>query len=99
MGIFRISDQYNGHRIDIRLVDPNSYAAALMYFTGSQRFNILMRQRAIDMGVTLNEYGLYYNDGRPPPTIRSEGDIFRQLRVEYLDPVNRTKTIATLPTY
>jgi DNA polymerase/3'-5' exonuclease PolX len=99
MGILRLSDQYNGHRIDIRLVDANSYAAALMYFTGSQRFNILMRQRALDMGMTLNEYGLYYNDGSPPPLILSENDIFEYLRVNYLAPVDRTRTINALPIY
>src|SRR3972149_1831897 len=80
MAILRLSDQYNGHRVDIRLVEPIAYPAALMYFTGSQRFNILMRQRAIEFGLTLNEYGLYNQQGQPL-LIQSEEDIFRTLRV------------------
>lgn len=96
MGILRLDDKHNGHRIDIRLINKNSYAAALMYFTGSQHFNILMRQRAMELGMTLNEYGLFYNDGRVPPTINSEEDIFAILRVKYLAPVQRTRTLETL---
>jgi DNA polymerase lambda len=95
MGIVRIDEQHNGHRIDIRLIDPVSFAAALLYFTGSQRFNILMRQRAIELGYTLNEYGLYDKQGIPQP-VTSEEDIFRLLRVKYIPPVERTKTIPAL---
>lgn len=94
MGILRISDQYNGHRIDIRLIERAEWPAALMYFTGSQRFNILMRQRAIDLGMTLNEYGLFKN-GIPMP-LNTEEDIFKLLNVKYLSPVQRTRTLNTL---
>lgn len=95
MGMFRLDDQHNAHRIDIRLIDPASYGAALMYFTGSQRFNILMRQRAIELGLTLNEYGLYHNNGEPI-TVATEEDIFNALRVTAIPPVQRTKTINAL---
>ena len=96
MGIIRISDQYNGHRIDIRLIVPESYAAALMYFTGSQRFNILMRQRAITMGLMLNDYGVF-NQQNMPFLVGTEEDIFRTLRVRYMAPVERTKALNELP--
>lgn len=96
MGIFRLSDAYNGHRIDIRLINAASYPAALMYFTGSQKFNILMRQRALSLGLTLNEYYLTTLDGRVVP-VTSEADIFNYLRVAYLAPNQRPKTIITLP--
>ena len=94
-GIVRIDDQHNGHRIDIRLVSNTEYPAALMYFTGSQRFNILMRQRAIEYRLTLNEYGLYdqYNQSLP---VTSEEDIFNILHVKYLAPIERTKTLTAL---
>jgi len=94
MGLIRLSEDVNGHRIDIRLVEPNSFAAALMYFTGSQRFNILMRQRAIELGMTLNEYGLF-RAGAPLP-ITSEENIFTALRVQYLTPEQRTRTLNAL---
>lgn len=95
MGIFRLSDDYNGHRIDIRLIASNSWGAALMYFTGSQRFNIIMRQRAIELGMSLNEYGLFRGAQQIPTT--TEEDIFAALRVQYLSPEQRTRTINALP--
>lgn len=97
MGLIRLSEEYNGHRIDIRVISSESFPAALMYFTGSQRFNILMRQRAIDLGMTLNEYGLYQLSGMKPILTYSEEDIFRIVRVQYLDPPQRTRTLNTLP--
>jgi len=95
LGVIRISNEYNGHRIDIRLVDPAAYPFTLMHFTGSQRFNILMRQRAIQFNMTLNEYGLFDNNGSPTAA-QSEEDVFRILRVVYIPPVERTKTINSL---
>jgi DNA polymerase/3'-5' exonuclease PolX len=93
-GIIRLSDQHPGHRIDIRLIPKENWYPALMYFTGSQYFNILMRQRAIELGYTLNEYGLYKNN--IAQTINSEEDIFRILRVTYISPTERTKQIHSL---
>jgi DNA polymerase/3'-5' exonuclease PolX len=95
MGVFRLSDEYNGHHIDIRLIDTRSWGAALMHFTGSKRFNIIMRQRAIELGMNLNEYGLFRGAQQIPTT--TEEDIFAALRVQYLPPEQRTRTINTLP--
>lgn len=94
-GIVRIDDQHNGHRIDIRLVNNTEYYAALMYFTGSQRFNILMRRRANEFGLTLNEYGIFNQYGQSLP-VTSEEDIFNILRTRYMAPVERTKTLPAL---
>lgn len=95
MGVIRLSEEYLGHRIDIRLINKDSYGAALMYFTGSQQFNILMRRRALQFGLTLNEYGLYDSKNKQQP-VNTEKDIFDILHVKYLQPVDRTKTIAEL---
>lgn len=94
-GIVRIDLKHNGHRIDIRLIDPASYTYALMYFTGSQNFNILMRQRAIQLGLTLNEYGLFDQQSISFPAT-TEQDIFDHLDVKYISPIERTKTISSL---
>jgi len=93
-GIVRLSDEYPGHRIDIRLIPKSNWYTALMYFTGSQNFNILMRQRAIDLGYLLNEYGLYKQN--VSQLVNSEEDIFKILRVKYMSPVERIKQIQTL---
>jgi DNA polymerase/3'-5' exonuclease PolX len=47
------------NRIDIRFVPKESWGAALMYFTGSKTFNMLVRAKALEMGYTLEEYGVY----------------------------------------
>lgn len=99
MGIFRLSDATFGHRIDIRLVDPTAYPFALLYFTGSQRFNILMRQRALELNMTLNEYGLFNSNGTQIHGLTTEQDIFAKLNIPYTAPNLRSKTIASLPNF
>ena len=47
------------HRLDIRFVPRESWGAALMYFTGSKTFNTLVRAKALELGYTLEEYGVY----------------------------------------
>ena len=98
LGVIRLSDQYNAHRIDILLVQPESYACALLHFTGSQRFNILMRSRALAFAWRLNEYFLYDSNGTAVSTL-TEKDIFDALRVKYLTPVQRVRTMTSLETY
>ncbi len=52
-----------GMQVDVRLLPPESFGAALQYFTGSKQHNVALRQRALKMGYTLSEYGL---DKLPP---------------------------------
>ncbi|MFA9429088.1 DNA polymerase/3'-5' exonuclease PolX [Egicoccus sp. AB-alg2] len=47
-----------GVQVDLRIVPPESFGAALLYFTGSKAHNIRLRQRALKRGMTLNEYAL-----------------------------------------
>lgn len=53
---------HSGIEMDIRVVPEESFGAALQYFTGSKEHNIVMRQRAIERGLKLNEYGLCRGD-------------------------------------
>jgi DNA polymerase (family 10) len=46
-------------RVDLRIVDAADYGAATVYFTGSKDHNVALRERAIDRGWKLNEYGLF----------------------------------------
>ncbi len=48
----------DGVQVDLRIVPPGSFGAAMVYFTGSKAHNIRLRQRAIERGWTLNEYAL-----------------------------------------
>src|SRR5208283_114874 len=47
-----------GIQVDVRLLPPESFGAAMQYFTGSKAHNVALRQRALKMGYTLNEYSL-----------------------------------------
>lgn len=50
---------YKARRVDIRLIEARSVPTALLTFTGSKNFNVVMRQAAINKGYLLNEYGLF----------------------------------------
>ncbi|MEE9213055.1 MAG: DNA polymerase/3'-5' exonuclease PolX, partial [Phycisphaeraceae bacterium] len=52
----------DGLQVDLRIVGPDQFGAALMYFTGSKQHNVVLRERAIRQGMKLNEYGLFQND-------------------------------------
>ena len=51
-----------GLQVDLRMVPPDRFGSALMYFTGSKEHNVKIRGRAQDMGFTLNEWGLFKLD-------------------------------------
>jgi DNA polymerase/3'-5' exonuclease PolX len=90
-----VCDSNDGHfrRIDILFIKYESYPSAMLYFTGSKNLNTLMRNKAIDLNMLLNEEGLYKKnkDGSKIKIngINSEKDIFSHLNMEYLDPENR----------
>jgi DNA polymerase/3'-5' exonuclease PolX len=88
LGIGKLDDQHNARRIDLLMVEPESWAYATLYFTGSQKLNILMRNRAIEKNLTLNEYGLFNSMGQNHPA-QTEQEIFRYLDLEYLNPSQR----------
>lgn len=49
----------SGLQVDLRIVPEESYGAALVYFTGSKEHNIRLRQRALDRGLSISEYGVF----------------------------------------
>ena len=58
-GTGKASIRASGTRVDLRIVDAAEFGAALQYFTGSRAHNVAVRNRAIDRGLKLNEYGLF----------------------------------------
>ena len=74
----------SGLQVDVRAIEPASYGAALLYFTGSRQHNIALRQRALDYGHKLNEYGLYTDNERVIGD--SETAIYRALELEWIAP-------------
>lgn len=81
----------DGIQADLRVVSDTEYPFALAYFTGSKEHNIVMRQRAIERGLRLNEYGLFRSaEETRDPALRvvcnTEEDIFKQLGLAYIPP-------------
>lgn len=81
----------NGIQCDLRVVSDAEFPFALAYFTGSKEHNIVMRQRAIDHGLRLNEYGLFKsNEETPDPKLlmkcATEEDIFSELGLPFVPP-------------
>lgn len=93
MGVVKLTPDSTSRRIDIQLIEPESYPFALLYFTGSQKFNILLRKRASELGYTLSEFGMSPSER----TFNSEEEIFDFLGVKYLEPAERTRDISELP--
>lgn len=61
-----LDEQSRSVQVDLRVVPEAGFGAALMYFTGSKEHNIKLRERAQQRGLTLNEYGLFEDDGEGP---------------------------------
>jgi DNA polymerase (family 10) len=80
-----------GIQADLRVVKDSEFPFAINYFTGSKEHNIIMRQRALARGWTLNEYRLGPLDSakvtpQPVPDIREEADLYRALGLDYIEP-------------
>ncbi len=67
------SEEGSAVQVDLRIVDESCWGAALLYFTGSKEHGVRLRQRAISMGMTLNEYGLFEDDGSDPSPPQTRG--------------------------
>jgi DNA polymerase (family X) len=79
----------NGMQVDVRLLPPESFGAAMQYFTGSKAHNVALRQRALKMGYTLNEYSLATLDGEKPVAGKTEEEIYDKLKLDYIPPEMR----------
>jgi DNA polymerase (family 10) len=80
-----------GVQADLRVVSDVEFPFALAYFTGSKEHNIVMRSRAIQRGLRLNEYGLFRStEETRDPALRvncaTEDEIFEQLGLAYIPP-------------
>jgi DNA polymerase (family 10) len=83
-------------QIDLRVVDDESFGAALQYFTGSKEHNVRLRSRARDRGLTINEYGVHRlvpgaDDATKPAkgkTVagRKEADVYEAVGLPWIPP-------------
>jgi len=76
----------SGMQVDVRLLPPESFGAAMQYFTGSKAHNVALRQRALKMGYTLNEYSLADLKTEKPVAGKTEEEIYAKLKLDYIPP-------------
>lgn len=92
-GVCKLPRHKRFRRIDIMFTEPDKYPFALLYFTGSQQFNIAMRNRALELGYSLNEYSLKKIGSAKNDSIdhifHNEKDVFNFLKIKYVEPEDR----------
>jgi DNA polymerase (family 10) len=84
----KASIQYGleGLQVDLRALPHESYGAAMQYFTGSKEHNILVRSRALKLGLTLNEYGLVRLDDETRVAGETEEEVYAALGLPWIPP-------------
>jgi DNA polymerase (family 10) len=73
-------------QVDLRVVVPDSFGAALLYFTGSQAHNVHLREMAVRMGLKINEYGVFQVKDDKKIAGEEEEEIYRILGLPYIMP-------------
>jgi len=73
-------------QVDVRFLSPDSFGAAMQYFTGSKAHNVALRQRALKMGYTLSEYSLARLDNEKAVAGKTEEEIYVKLKLDYIPP-------------
>ncbi|WP_129125344.1 DNA polymerase/3'-5' exonuclease PolX [Geomonas oryzae] len=78
-----------GVQVDLRVVEPASYGAALAYLTGSQSHNVRLREMAQKRGLKINEYGIFREEDNARLGGENEEDIYRLLELSFVPAVLR----------
>jgi len=79
---------HSGLQVDLRVVAAESFGAALQYFTGSKDHNVVVRGRAKQRGLRINEYGVYRSEGDEQVSIAgaTEHEVYECLGLPYIPP-------------
>ncbi len=78
-----------GLQVDLRVIHPQAWGAAMIYFTGSKAHNIRIRERAVRQGLKLNEYGLYDAASGSLLAAETEAEVYERLGLPYIEPTLR----------
>lgn len=76
----------DGIQVDVRVVKPDSFGAAMCYFTGSKAHNIRIRDLAKRKGLKINEYGVFEEKTKRRIAGKEEKDIYQTLKLDYIEP-------------
>jgi DNA polymerase (family X) len=81
-----------GLQVDLRVVPPDCWGAALQYFTGSQQHNVAIRELAVRRKLKLSEYGLFDTETGERIVSRTEEEVYERLGLAWIPPVLREDT-------
>ncbi len=73
-------------QVDLRVVEDDSYGAALQYFTGSKEHNVTLRTMGVQTGYKLNEYGLFLKDSEERVAGKTEEEIYKAFGMVWIPP-------------
>ena len=82
----------DGVEIDLRIVEPEAYGSLLHHFTGGQAHNIVLRERAVKMGINISEYGLAKEGTGNYEPVATEEELYGRLGLPYIPPELREDT-------
>ena len=78
-----------GLQIDLRVVEPGVWGAALQYFTGSKAHNVRIREMAVRKGLKLSEYGLFRAKSGKLIVAETEEEVYERLGMQWVPPTLR----------
>jgi DNA polymerase (family 10) len=78
-----------GLQVDLRVVQPDCWGAALQYFTGSKEHNVAVREIAVRKKLRLSEYGLFDTESGELIVSRTEEEVYRRLGMDWIPPTLR----------
>lgn len=76
----------DGVQVDLRVVEEDSFGAALQYFTGSKQHNIKLREMAVRKGLKINEYGVFREPGDKKIGGKTEEEVYKVLKLPFIPP-------------
>src|SRR5205807_10295355 len=77
---------HEGIQVDVRALPPESFGAAMQYFTGSKDHNVAIRTRAVRMGLKLSEYGLFRIEDDTKIAGETEAGVYEALGLPWIPP-------------
>ena len=91
-GPTKVFIECGGVEVDLRIVAPEAFGSLLHHFTGGQAHNIVLRERAVKMGLNISEYGLAKAGTHQYEPIATEEEIYSRLGLSYIPPELREDT-------
>jgi DNA polymerase (family 10) len=85
-GPTKVSIVRGGVDVDLRIVEPGAFGSLLHHFTGGQAHNIVLRERAVKMGISISEYGLAKEGTKEYEPVATEEELYERLGLPYIPP-------------